>query len=153
MANSVDYEVRIKAITEGLASLQAMAKSLDDVAVTSNKPVGVGLNKLEKEAAGATQSSNALAGAISSIRNQLLSVVAVGGLAGLGKSIVDTAVQFDSIKSSLAVVTGSTEAAAAEFKFLQAESERLGVSIKDVSSGYVSLAAATKGTNLGIVNK
>ena len=62
-----------------------------------------------------------------------------------GQSIVQTGIAIESINKTLLSVTGSTQAAAEEMKFLEAESLRLGLSLKDGGKAYAKLLAAGKG--------
>ena len=62
-----------------------------------------------------------------------------------GQSIVQTGIAIESINKTLLSVTGSTQAAAEEMKFLEAESLRLGLSLKEGGKAYAKLLAAGKG--------
>jgi tape measure domain-containing protein len=81
----------------------------------------------------------------------------VGGVgAGLGisaifgsvKDAIAIKVEYDKINNVLKAVTGSSKAAAKEFKFLSEESERLGIQLRPLAQSYTRLAAA--GNLLGL---
>lgn len=62
-----------------------------------------------------------------------------------GQQIVQTGIAIEGINKTLLSVTGSTSAAAEEFKFLEEESLRLGLSLQEGGKAYAKLLAAGKG--------
>jgi tape measure domain-containing protein len=64
------------------------------------------------------------------------------------KTLIQTNVAFNKIETTLAALTGTTEAAAIEFQFLADEADRLGFVTTDLALNYARLTASTKGTIL-----
>lgn len=64
------------------------------------------------------------------------------------RQIILAADSAEQLKQTLGILTGSTEAATAEFQFLRAETDRMGLSFDSASRAYVQLATAAKGTAL-----
>ena len=62
-----------------------------------------------------------------------------------GQQIVQTGIAIEGINKTLLSVTGSTQAAAEEFRFLEEESLRLGLSLQEGGKAYAKLLAAGKG--------
>ena len=64
------------------------------------------------------------------------------------KSLIDAQRNLDKINNALKIGTGSAEAAAVEFSFLERESERLGLPIESTALSYAKFTAAAKNSNL-----
>jgi len=67
-----------------------------------------------------------------------------------GKSIKDASIEFQNIQVALKAVTGDAKRAAAEYAFLEKETNRLGISTKESALSYAKLLAAAKGNNFEI---
>ncbi len=76
------------------------------------------------------------------------SIIAAAGIGAMGKSIVETAISMEAIRTTLKAVSGSSAEAAKEFKFVTDESERLGLKLNVTAKSYAQIAAAAKGTSL-----
>ena len=88
--------------------------------------------------------------AVQGLKAQSVAAVALAGvLTGvLTKSFIDAQRNVDRIMNALKVGTGSTKAATVEFKFLEAEANRLGLELQSTALSYAQLTAAAKNTNL-----
>jgi tape measure domain-containing protein len=64
------------------------------------------------------------------------------------KEFTDANVAVESFKRGIGALTGDTDAAAREFEYLADTSDRLGLNLQAVSTSYLSLSAATRGTAL-----
>ena len=78
------------------------------------------------------------------LRNILLSL----GVVELGKYVVNTEATFRGFDQALRIVTGSSAGAAKEMDFARQTAEKYGLRIKDLTSSYVGLLAASRGTNM-----
>lgn len=76
------------------------------------------------------------------------STIAFIGLVNVGRDAVRVASQIDSLNRAFKVVTGSTESAAKEFKWLRHESDRLGQNFYSLAEQYKGFLAASVGTRL-----
>jgi tape measure domain-containing protein len=68
--------------------------------------------------------------------------------AAVVREFISANASIESIGASLEAVTGSAESAAAEMAFIRNEAMRLGVETAEAARSFLTLAAATKGTNL-----
>lgn len=78
-------------------------------------------------------------------------VAAYAGLSGLfnsARSINETGMAFQGVNTALVSITGSSKSAADEMAYLEAESERLGLNLLEMSKSYMQITAAAKGTTL-----
>lgn len=101
----------------------------------------------------ARSSTRAMREGMDSISRQLSRIqtaaVAFAGLfqgAGFFGGIARTAADFESLEAAMKAVFGTAEAAAAEMRRLQAESERLGVPLETLARSWLGFAAAARGT-------
>lgn len=72
----------------------------------------------------------------------------VGAVVQFGRSVVEISTKFRGYEQALKIVTGSTQAAAAELEYVSGVAERVGFRVTDLTQAYVGLAAASRGTNL-----
>ncbi|MGH8064537.1 MAG: tape measure protein [Candidatus Entotheonellia bacterium] len=77
---------------------------------------------------------------------------AVGGvsLARLGKSILEAGLAAQRTSNQLLAATGSSQAAAREWRFLEREADRLGLNLDTAAANFGKLAAAAGPTRLGL---
>lgn len=64
------------------------------------------------------------------------------------KAFVDANVEAEKFERAMTLLKGSTEAAGAEFTYIQGLARTLGLSLFEAADAYVSLTAATRGTAL-----
>jgi tape measure domain-containing protein len=64
------------------------------------------------------------------------------------QDFIDVNIALDRVQFTLKDVTGSSEAAAAEWQFLETTARQLGLGITELARPYAKLFEATKGTNL-----
>jgi tape measure domain-containing protein len=64
------------------------------------------------------------------------------------KEFIDANVQLEKFERAMVLLKGSTEGAAVEFEYIKTLANRLGLELGTTADAYVSLTAATKGTNL-----
>jgi len=101
-----------------------------------------GLQLLNREA---VATSAGLGGMAASMAR--FAAVAAGFAAiGVARSVFDTALAFERVDSALLAATGSSTKAAAEFEFVRAQADRLGLDLQSTALDYARLAAAAKGT-------
>jgi len=77
-----------------------------------------------------------------------LAAFSIDRVVAFGKSIVATATNLERLDRMLRFSTGSTRAAQEAFSFIQATSERLGISLQVAAEEYAGLAAAARNTTL-----
>jgi tape measure domain-containing protein len=94
--------------------------------------------------AGMQTSARSLLPDLLNLRNVLVGLGAVE----LGKYIVNTEAQFRGFDQALKIVTGSQAGARKEMEYAQGVAEKYGLRIKDLTSSYVGLLAASRGTSL-----
>lgn len=124
--------------------------ALEATKATSKNPLEI---KLATQAA--QQRIEALEGNLKGLK---VSTTGIGGaLAGIapgfaaaftGAELVRTITQADSLKRGLEAITGSTQGAQAELAFIKRTAGDLGLELNSAGQAYLSLSAATKGTNL-----
>lgn len=107
----------------------------------STKPASAGLKAVDTTAR-----------ALNSVFRQAAGLVAVyagvGGIIRSARSVNETGVAFQGLSTALEAITGSSQGAASEMAFLEAESERLGLNLLETAKSYMQIAAASKDTNL-----
>ena len=64
------------------------------------------------------------------------------------KEFIDANVELEKFERAMVLLKGSTEGAAVEFEYIKTLANRLGLELGTTADAYVSLTAATKGTNL-----
>lgn len=72
----------------------------------------------------------------------------VGAVVQFGRSVVEISTKFRGYEQAMKIVTGSTQAAAAELEYVSGVAERVGFRVTDLTQAYVGLAAASRGTSL-----
>ena len=88
---------------------------------------------------------------MSTMRSTLSAIgasLSLAGLVQLTKSIVDAGLQMERFERTLTAAVGSTRGATDAFRFITAESNRLGQSVTDMIPIFVQLTAATRNTVL-----
>lgn len=107
----------------------------------STKPASQGLKNVDTAAR-----------ALNGVLRQAAGLVAVyAGLSGISnglRSVTETGMAFEGLGTALTTVAGNSQAAAQEMAFIEAESERLGLSLLTTAQSYLGIAAAAKGTAL-----
>ncbi len=137
------------------AAYQRLAKSADLPAAELSRVATAArlrMRELNAELQGTGTAAQASASGMGGMVQSLLAAAAayVGFqtvLAGARMAMQD-ALALDRIQTGLTAITGSSEKASAEFAFVHAEAQRLGLNLATVSQEYTKLAAATRGTNL-----
>lgn len=135
---NLELALKIKALVEGSKNIEALADEVRDLVNQARRDKVPDITEDMRRGADET-------------------VFSVGKLNGALKALAGAAVvqQFiqvnasmESLEKSLAAVTGSAQAAAGEMDFIRAEADRLGVEVGAAAQSFLTLAAATKGTNL-----
>lgn len=94
--------------------------------------------------ASATKAEGAFSGLATKLRGLAGPIIAAFGAAEFWK--VNTGIE--SLRRSLELLKGSSDAAAKEIEYLKTTSNRLGLDVQEVGKAYISLTAAAKGTAL-----
>lgn len=104
---------------------------------------------------GVDNAKNSVKDASDQIRSDLKSMAdsaksAIGAFAGFSalKSLIDTAITFDSLRMSISAATGSAAKGAEAMEFIRITSERLGLSLEATAESYKTIAGASMGTSL-----
>jgi tape measure domain-containing protein len=143
-----NFEIRIKALVEGLANVHALATELQGVSNEGKKVSAPGLDKVGDQAKNATTEASALDATMGSLGKTLAGLVTVAAAFKFSEGLVNASIQFEKINNALTAATGSAQGAAAEYEFVRATANRLGLSLSDVAEQYAKLAAAARGTTL-----
>ena len=100
-------------------------------------PMKASLASIEKATAGVEKTLDRLVGAF-----------AVYKIAGMVKSLLDTATALDTVNNKLKFVSGSAEGSQKSWDFLSQQSERLGLNILTAAESFSSFSVAARGTAL-----
>lgn len=73
---------------------------------------------------------------------------AINGIFAAGQKLPQVVAEFQTMERTLRILTGSTEEARKEMKYISDVSNRVGIDIKSTADSYIKLTAATKDTNL-----
>jgi tape measure domain-containing protein len=146
-ANTRDLTLalRIKALVQGADSIEDLRRELDELLDESERDAHDPTRELRE---GAEETRRSVAGLTDELQSGLKGALA--GLVGIGaiQQFIEINTQAETLRKTLTLLTGSTEASAAEVQWLTETSNRLGVSIQDVSKAYIGLATSAKGTAL-----
>jgi tape measure domain-containing protein len=124
MSNEVEYTLSLKDLV--MSKLNEIEKKFDDVAKSAEKTDSA--FKKISQAAGA--------------------YFAFDTLKNFAGSILDTAIKVDGLNNKLKYSEGSEEGASKRFEYLSGMSQKLGLSLESVTSGYSTIAAASRGTSM-----
>lgn len=104
-----------------------------------------GMEKAKSEVDGAAKSiKNDMAGIASSAKTAIASFIGFESI----KNVIDTAINFDSLKMSISAATGSAQKGAEAMEFVRQTSERLGLNLESTAESYKTIAGASMGTSL-----
>jgi len=105
------------------------------------KPASAGIKAVDASARalnGVLRQAAGLMGAYAGIRGILASV----------RSIGETGMLFQGLGTALESITGSSAAARGEMAFLERQTDRLGLNLREAARGYMQITAAAQGTTL-----
>lgn len=104
-----------------------------------------GVNKAKSEIQSASNSiKNDLSEMALSAKNTIAAFVGFEAI----KDVIETAINFDSLRMSLNATTGSAEKGAESFEYIRQTSERLGLNLQSTAESFKTIAGATMGTKL-----
>ncbi len=142
--------VGAKSFADTRAEINKVNIALEQIKNASKNPLEI---KLATQAA--QQHVQALEGnlkglkvATAGVGGALASIAPGFAAAFTGAELVRTITQADSLKRGLEAITGSTQGAQAELAFIKKTAGELGLELNRAGQAYLSLSAATKGTNL-----
>lgn len=124
-------------------ALAILARNTADADAAAKKAAG-NVGDLGKS----TQDSGAAADLAGQLFGRLQAVLAALGVAKIVSDFVDANAAVQKINLTLQAVTGSSNAAAAEFDFVRSVARRLGIDVEGAANSYAQLIAASKGTQL-----
>lgn len=104
----------------------------------------VGRDHTQRAFGSLNRSTRAAHRAVSTLQSAFLAL----GATQVIRSIANAGIQMERIQRGLTVAAGSSEAAAAEFRFVEQTAQALGLQLESTAEAYTSLAAASRGTNL-----
>ena len=105
----------------------------------------------EKAADSQKKLGTAISGTVTGLRSMAASfglILGASGLVTFVKSLVDAGLQMERFERTLTAATGSSKASAEAWRFITAESNRLGQSVEAMVPIFVQLTAATRNTVL-----
>lgn len=137
------------------------AKTVDIIFRGQNQ-LNPAINSIESSIGGIGDEAAEAEGQVDSLGNQVDDLggkpkASVDGLAVAFKALaaslivkdfIDANVAFETFERTMTLVTGSAEAAAEEFEYLQGLTNTLGLEVLSAADNYASLSAATRGTAL-----
>lgn len=85
---------------------------------------------------------------IKSIIGPLAAAIGAMSLVDLARSSVEAAVKMQALDVQFKTISGSTQMAAANLKFVRDESQRLGLVFEDTAGSFAKFAASSRGTSL-----
>jgi len=83
---------------------------------------------------------------VGELRNQLIGIFSIAAAARFVRSIIQARLELERIQRALTAATGSSEAAAREFGFVEEQADRLGLNLRTAARDFSQLAAAARGT-------
>lgn len=84
----------------------------------------------------------------SQIKNSLVAAFSGYQIVAFGRALLEAKVEMEKIRTAMQSAIGAANESAAAFLYVKAESERLGLSLKDQAGAFTKLAASAKGTAL-----
>jgi tape measure domain-containing protein len=115
--------------------------SLKDLVMTK-------LNEIEKKFDQVSESAERTDSTFKKISQAAAGYFAFDTLKNFAGSILDTAIKVDGLNNKLKYSEGSAEGASKRFEYLSGMSQKLGLSLESVTSGYSTIAAASRGTSM-----
>ena len=138
MANLSDLKIRIAA--DGSQAVRELDR------------VNTALGRHGQEAAASTRHAQALRGAFDGLAGATAALFAgfasAQGLVSLVQGMIQAYTEVDRLTKGFAVVSGSSQAAAAEMAYVGEVANKLGLEVSSSAEAYLSLTAAAKGTTL-----
>jgi tape measure domain-containing protein len=114
-----------------LNELGKLKKQFDDVG-----------GKAKKAGKDAGDSMSGLSQIISKVGPVVAGVFAADKIINFTKAVINTTIQFESLRKSINFTSGSIEAGAANMQFLRDVSNRLGISLEAAASGFKAISAS-----------
>lgn len=113
------------------------------------------IQKLRDELEGVPAEINKTGAATGYLKQQFSQLAAIYGGIELARAFIDANVQLETMRRSLAVVTGSTETAAQQIDFLRKTANDAGISVTGITDAFLrfNASAATAGIPLQTVNQ
>jgi tape measure domain-containing protein len=129
---------------------QASEKALNAVARATGLS-GREMERLRNQMSGTSGAFRSMELGVSGVYRSLTSLqgaIATLGVGYLAKEIFQAGVQVQSLQRAYSALTGSTEGAAQEFRFLREEAARLGLNFYDLAGSYKGYLAAARETTI-----
>ena len=141
-----------KAAVDGSRAAFAAATNEHERLAASTQRVAAGAEQMVKAVkapgeaaeASAKKAESAFSGLSNKLRGMAGPIIAAFGAAEFFKA--NTGIE--SLRRSLELLKGGSDAAAKEIEYLRSTSNRLGLDVQEVGKAYVSLTAAAKGTSI-----
>lgn len=151
--SQVDNTGKIRTLTKSVSNLRKeileassaadfsrLGQSITDLSVATNRAVGQS-RRLNNELLRQRFITRALKSSVTNLATSYISafaaINATTGLVNIGQN-------FQSLNASLLAASGNSQAAAEDFKFLIAQSTRLGIDVETATKGYQKFATASR---------
>lgn len=121
------------------------ARNVDRVASSSNRAA----RNLERAERRMRRFEGASGRAARSLNGLYFALGGLGAAAAI-QSLVDAGLEIEKLEQRFTFAAGGIAAGAQELAFIRAEAERIGISFGAAASGYSSLLAASRGTNVSL---
>lgn len=137
-----DLKVGLKITADGKQAVGEVDRVVDaidqmDGTVPGVDRVGESINQMGNAAQSADEKTSSLVAGLKTLAG-----------AAVVREFIQANATIESIGASLEAVTGNAESAALEMAYIRNESMRLGIETASAAQSFLTLAAATKGTNL-----
>lgn len=132
-----------------------MAERGIDILIQIKDQATAALKTIENNLGGFQNKLTGVANAVSNIGNVMRGSLAglgaaagVGSLTNLAQSVVNVGTQMQTLRTTMTVVTGSSEKAGEALQFVRQTADRLGFGTAELTKSYTQLMAASQGTVL-----
>lgn len=106
------------------------------------------LNALQSELSGTPEVVNRTGAALGAVKSAFSQLIAIYGVFELSQKFLQANIALETLRRSLTLVTGSTEAANRQIQLLQETANRAGVSIGEISTAFTKFQASLNGANI-----
>lgn len=138
-------------IAEIIRALSALRTNAQVSAADFDRAFASAQARIEKLQAELRQTPDAIAGAnrgVNLLKQGFSQLAAVYGGIELAQKFFDANVQIETLRRSLALVTGSTTEAARQIKLLQTVANGAGIAVGEITNSFVKFQASLNGANI-----
>lgn len=138
----------IESIVASLARLKADSKTTGADFERAFAAAEARVNRLQAELNGVPEALSKTSRSVSAVKDAFRELAAVYGVFELSKGFFDANVQIETLRRSLTLITGSTEAATRQIALLQDVANKSGVSVGTITESFVKFQASLNGAKI-----